>query len=150
MKQTIEHLKSQKAEIARQKMELDKRDADIDASLAALTGESIPPQGKVGKNKRPQTESVDVEMEQRLTDAEESNLLPEGLVKKNGTKVACNRQPCGDCEYIPKPFHHFAMNNQSKKCTCHICQLYESEDRFPTLAKIYVKKMKKRSKKTRR
>ena len=162
--QIIEDLKSKKAEIARKRLALDKEEAEIarkrmeldqeEASLAAQTGESIPLQGKAGNKKRPQAESVDVEMEKslfkRLSDAEESNLLPEGLVKKNGTKVDCSRSGCDDCEYIPKPFHHFAMNNQNKKCTCHICQLYESEDIFPTLAKIYVKRMKSRPKKPKR
>ena len=157
-RQLIEHLKAQKAEATKERMKTEKEleerkkaEADIDASLAALTGESIPPQGTVSKKKRPQRESVDADMEKKLTDAEESNLLPEGLVKQNGTKVNCIKPDCGDCRYIPKPFHHFVMNNSGKKCVCHMCQLYESEDLFSVLAKIYGKKLNKpKSKKTKR
>ena len=157
-RQLIEHLKAQKAEATRERMKTEKEleerkkaEADIVASLAALTGESIPPQGTVSKKKRPQRESVDADMEKKLTDAEESNLLPEGLVKQNGTKVNCNKPDCDDCSYIPKPFHHFVMNNSGKKCVCHMCQLYESEDLFSVLAKIYAaKKLQSKSKKTKR
>ena len=125
----------------------------LNADIATLQGkepeESTSTQGSESKKKRRRTvERPEVDLEQ-LADAELSKLLPDGLVKQEGDsiKVKCNVEGC-DCEYISKPFHHFAVHGADRNC--HMCGLYGKDDTFSSLAEEYVKINKLKSKKKRK
>ena len=125
----------------------------LNADIATLQGkepeESTSSAGSKSRKKRGRTEErPEVDIDQ-LADAESSKLLPEGLVKQEGDaiKVKCDDQGC-DCEYISKPFHHFAVHGADRNC--HMCSLYGKNATLSSLAEEYVKINKLMSKKKRK
>ena len=166
IEQRKEVLKSKLAENSKRRMEIEERrrmdnellkqmrkeDAAIRAELA-MDGEFIPTQESASPLKRSQPEREDDDKEKKFADAEESLLLPQGLSKQGGQlnkSVYCNKPECDDCHYITKPFQHFAENKLVGKHTCHLCELYESDELFLELAKLFAKKQKLKSKKKKR
>ena len=128
-------------------MEAAFRKLDVDGDGFISTQKSVSPM------KRSQPESEDDGKEKKFADAEESLLLPKGLSKQGGQlnkSVYCNKPECDDCRYITKPFQHFAKNKLVGKHTCHLCELYESDELFLELAKLFAKKEKLKFKKKKR
>ena len=155
-----EKLESKLAENAKWRAEMkellkqkNKEDAAILAELAMDRDRFISTQKSASSMKRSQPESADHDMEKKFADAEESLLLPKGLSKQGGQlnkSVYCNKPECDDCRYITKPFQHFAENKLVGKHKCHLCELYESEELFLELAKLFAKKQKLKFKKKKR
>ena len=120
------------------------------AAESALHGEKATEASVTGENESKKTklstQNDDEDGLKRLEAAEQSMMLPKGLVRQDSSvKVKCDRKGCTTCVHVSEPFLHFVRSwgkEHGKVGECHLCQLYRKDDLFCSLVGVERAKLK--------